>query len=203
MWYICCVFFLVYLVNFTATHTPMLCVNPNPWEGNPYNKPKPLGKINHSKPKIFPSNQTETHTQKTKPFLHFATVAITTNSKKPILSLSWRRPSTPFPSLPIHLFAGQPIHRKPKPLHFSQKPNTANPYTATHTHFSHSMLFLTEIGFTVFFFYRNQTKHFVWFLWKKHSKPMLCFSFCLIEHICFQFPSIFSSSSPFLQLLLF
>ena len=141
----------------------MLCVNPNPWEGNLYNKPKPLGKINHSKPKIFPRNQTETHTQKTKPFLHFATVAITANSKKPILSLSRRHPSAPFPSLPIHLFAGQPIHRKPKPLHFSQKPNTANPYTATHTHFSHSMLFSQKSGLLCFF-YRNQTKHFVWFL---------------------------------------
>jgi hypothetical protein len=34
---------LIYLVNFTATHAPMLCVNPNPWEGNLFNhnKPKP------------------------------------------------------------------------------------------------------------------------------------------------------------------
>jgi hypothetical protein len=131
----------------------MLCVNPNPWEGNPYNKPKPLGKINHIKPRIFARNQTETHTQKTKPFLRFATVdpwekSTTANpeflpetkqrhihrkpnhsfvsplllaqqtQKKPIISLSQRRPSAPFPSLPIHLFAGQPIHRKPKPLHF-------------------------------------------------------------------------------------
>jgi hypothetical protein len=29
-----------------------------------------------------------------------------------------------------NLFARQPIHRKPQPLHFSHKPNTANPYTA-------------------------------------------------------------------------
>ena len=36
-----------------------------------------------------------------------------------------------------------------------------------------------------------------------HSKPMLYFSFCLIGKICFRFPSISSSSSPFLQLLLF
>jgi len=140
LWYICCVFFLVYLVNFTATYAPMLCVNPNPWEGNPFNhsKPKPLGKINHSKPKIFPRNQTQAHTQTQQTSdNHHSFVSPLLLSQQTqritILSLSWRRPSAPFPSLPIHLFARQPIHSKPKPLYFSQKPNTANPYTATHT----------------------------------------------------------------------
>jgi len=153
----------------------MLCVNPNPWEGNPFNhnKPKPLGKINHSKPKFFSRNQTQTHTQKTKPFIRFATVAITANSKKPILSLSGRRPLTPFPSLPIHLFARQPIHRKSKPLHFSQKPNTANPYIVTHTQqlipskpkpIFLMLCFFSQKSGLLCFFHRNQTKYFVWFL---------------------------------------
>jgi len=153
----------------------MLCVNPNPWEGNPFNhsKPKPLGKINHSKPKIFPRNQTQTYTQTWQtPDNHhsFVSSLLLSQQRITILSLSRRHPSAPFPSLPIHLFARQPIHKKPKPLHFSQKPNTANPYIATHTqqtqtqtHFSHARLFSQKSGLLCFF-HRNQTKCFVWFL---------------------------------------
>jgi hypothetical protein len=44
-----------------------------------------------------------------------------------------------------NLFARQPIHRKPQPLHFSHKPNTANPYTANPNPF------FPKIGFAVFF----------------------------------------------------
>jgi len=141
----------------------MLCVNPNPWEGNPFNhnKPKPLWKINHSKPKFFPRNQTQTHTQKTKPFIRFATVAITANSKKPILSLSRRRPFNPvsFPADPPFRQATHTQKIK-TPAFFTEtkhsKPIHSNPYPATHTqqtqtHFSHAMLFFTEIGFAVFF----------------------------------------------------
>jgi len=83
-------------------------------------------KPSHSKPRIVARNQTEdpyTENQTIPSFRPnhscvFATVASTANAKKPIILLSQRRPSAPFPSLPIHLFAGQPIHRKPKPLHF-------------------------------------------------------------------------------------
>jgi hypothetical protein len=148
----------------------MLCVNPNPWEGNPFNhnKPKPLGKINHSKPKIFPRNQTQTHTQtRQTPDNHHSFVSPLLLSQQTqritILSLSRRRPSTPFPSLPIHLFARQPIHRKPKPLHFFQKPNTANPYTTNPNLFFPCYAFSQKSGLLCFF-HRNQTKHFVWFL---------------------------------------
>jgi len=114
----------------------MLCVNPNPWEGNPYNKPKPLGKINHIKPRIFARNQTETHTQKTKPFLRFATVD------------PWEKSTTANPKF-LPETKQRPIHRKPNhsfvsPLltsgknqpqqtqNFCQKPNK-DPYTENQT----------------------------------------------------------------------
>jgi len=65
--------------------------------------------IENQNPCICPINQTlQTHTQ------------------QPIHS-------TLRPRFLPNLFTRQPIHRKPKPLHFSHKPNTANPYTATHT----------------------------------------------------------------------
>jgi len=100
-------FFLVDLVNLTATNAPMLCVNRNPWEGNPFNhsKPKPLGKINHSKPKIFPRNQTQTHTQtqQTSFFRHCCyhnkeSPLLLSQQKITILSLSRKHHSAPFPS---------------------------------------------------------------------------------------------------------
>jgi len=43
--------------------------------------------------------------------------------------------STLRPRFLPNLFTRQPIYRKPKPLHFSHKPNTATPYTATHTQY--------------------------------------------------------------------
>jgi len=56
---------MVYLGNLLQ---PMLCIFPRNQtkQCNPFNhsKSKPLGKINHSKPKIFSRNQTQqTHTQ--------------------------------------------------------------------------------------------------------------------------------------------
>jgi len=146
----------------------MLCVNPNPWEGNPYNKPKPLGKINHSKPKIFPRNQTETHTQKTKPFLHFATIAITANSKKPILSLSRWHPSAPFPFLLTHLFTGNPYTENQSPCIFhrnqTQQTHTQQPIPSKPKPIFPILCFFHRNRVYCVFFYRNQTKHFVWFL---------------------------------------
>jgi len=83
--------------------------------------------MENQNPCIFPINQTlQTHTQQP---IH--------NTLRPRF-------------LP-NLFVRQPIHRKPKPLHFSHKPNTANPYTANpHPFFSCYAIF-TEIGFAVFF----------------------------------------------------
>jgi len=83
--------------------------------------------IENQNPCIFPINQTlQTHTQ------------------QPIHS-------TLRPRFLPNLFVRQPIHRKPKPLHFSHKPNTANPYTANPHPFFPCYAIFTEIGFAVFF----------------------------------------------------
>jgi len=160
---LCCVFSLVYLL-FHCNHALLVVisrvfhcnqklpcsVNRNPWKGNPFNhsKPKPLGKINHNKPKNWtqkPNTDLYTYTAKLFPF---AIVAITAKNyhchskESPFFSEAECALRTRF--LP-NLFARQPIHRKPQPLHFSHKPNTANPYT------TNPNPFFPEIGFAVFF----------------------------------------------------
>lgn len=168
----CCVFSLVYML-FHCNHALLVVisrvfhcnqklscsVNRNPWEGNPFN---------HSKPKNWnqkPNTDPYTYTTKLFPF---AIVAITTKNyhchskESPFFSEVEGALRARF--LP-NLFAKQPIHRKPQPLHFSHKPNTANPYTAN----PNPNLFFPEIGFVVCFFLFG-------FCEKKHSKPMLCFS---------------------------
>ena len=167
----------------------MLCIFPRNQtkQRNPFNhsKPKPLGKINHSKPKIFPRNQTQTQETQRITIPSFRHLKNHSNSEN---HHSFVKPKAPFvsPFLPCRATS------------LRQATHTQQ----TQTHFSHAVLFSQKPGLLCFF-HRTQTKHFVWFLWKKHSKPMLCFSFCLIGKICFRFPSISSSSSPFLQLLLF
>jgi len=114
-------------------------VNRNPWECNPFN---------HSKPKNWtqkPNTDPYTYTAKLFPF---AIVAITAKNyhchskESPFFSQAEGALRARF--LP-NLFARQPIHRKPQPLHFFHKPNTANPYTANPNPF------FPEIGFAVFF----------------------------------------------------
>jgi len=178
---LCCVFSLVYML-FHCNHALLVVisrvfhcnqklscsVNQNPWEGNPFNhsKPKPLGKINHSKPKNWtqkPNTDPYTYTAKLFPF---TIVAITSKNyhchSKESLFFSQAEGALRAHFLP-NLFARQPIHRKPQPLHFFHKPNTANLYTANPNPFSQKSGLLC-------FFHRNQTN------WKKHSKLMLCFS---------------------------
>jgi len=122
---------------------------------NPYNKPKPLGKINHSKPRIFARNQTETHTQKTKPFLRFATIASTTNTKKPIISLSQRRPLAPFLPCRSTSSPGNPYIENQNPCIFNrnqtQQTHTQQPIPSKPKPIFPILCFFHRIGFTVFF----------------------------------------------------
>jgi len=91
-----------------------------------------------------------------------------------------------------NLFAGQPIHRKPQPLHFSHKSNTANPYTANPNPF------FPEIGFAVFFSQKPNKKiclvsvkktqqthalflHPMWFSFSIADMRFLCF----VHFLCF------------------
>ena len=83
---------------------------------------------------------------------------------------SFLKPKAPFGPVSFLISSpGNPSIENHNPCIFSINQTLQTHTQQTQTHFSQKSGLLC-------YFHRNQTKQFVWFLWKKHSKPMLCFS---------------------------
>jgi len=208
-------FFMVYLVKLLQ---PCSVFFPETKQNNATHSttanPKFFPTTKHSKLEIFPRNQTQqTHiqTQQTQRITIPSFCHSKNHSKlKESSFLRWAKGALRFaiPSLPSHLSSpGNPYTANTNPCIFSrnqtQQTHTQQPIHSKPKPIFPMLCFFHKNRICCVFFTETKPNIFVWFVWKKHSKPMLCFSFRLIGKICFQFPSISSSSSSFLQLLLF
>jgi len=149
----------------------MLCVNSNPWEATHTTNPNPWEKSTTANPEFLPeTKQRPIHRKPNhsfvspKPFLRFATVASTANTKK---THYFVKPKAPFS--PVSFPADPPLRRanhtqKTKTPAFltetkHSKPIHSNPYPANSNPFFLFYAFFTESGL-LFFFPQKPNKTF-------------------------------------------